>query len=178
MLLDSRFLTLPSSTYRKSIHTRPIAYAGFWKRGAKNFRKCERNIDEILKLSHLNFVPFFAQNQVKSKKQKVFTQISSHFSPKIRWRAKKKGLPSLLVRVQAQSLMPNLQRGGGGMPQFCSLFYAILQSWRPKGGAMAQWTPPKYAPALDSWFWCRCSSLSSRDTVRNRFYWRNENYLR
>ena len=32
------------------------------------------------------------------------------------------------------------------MPQFCSLFYAILQSWRPKGGAMAQWAPPKYDP--------------------------------
>ena len=28
------------------------------------------------------------------------------------------------------------------MPQFCSLFYAILQSWRPKGEDMA---PPKYA---------------------------------
>ena len=27
------------------------------------------------------------------------------------------------------------------MPQFCALFHAILQSWRPKGGAMAQWPP-------------------------------------
>ena len=27
------------------------------------------------------------------------------------------------------------------MPQFCLLFYAILQSWQPKGGAMAQWAP-------------------------------------
>ena len=33
------------------------------------------------------------------------------------------------------------------MPQFCLLYYAILQSWRLKGGAMAQWPPPKYAPA-------------------------------
>ena len=33
------------------------------------------------------------------------------------------------------------------MPQFCSLFYAILQSWRPKGGAMAQ-CPPLYTPLL------------------------------
>ena len=32
------------------------------------------------------------------------------------------------------------------MPQFCLLFHAILQSWRLKGGAMAQWPPPKYAP--------------------------------
>ena len=36
---------------------------------------------------------------------------------------------------------------GGAMPQFCLLFHAILQSWRPKGGAMAQCPPPpKYAP--------------------------------
>ena len=36
------------------------------------------------------------------------------------------------------------------MPQFCSLFYAILQSWRPKGGAMAQWPPPpKYTPGQE-----------------------------
>ena len=32
------------------------------------------------------------------------------------------------------------------MPQFCILFYAIIQSWRPKVGAMAQWPPPKYVP--------------------------------
>ena len=28
------------------------------------------------------------------------------------------------------------------MPQFWLLFYAILQSWRPKGGAMAQCPAP------------------------------------
>ena len=35
------------------------------------------------------------------------------------------------------------------MPQFCLLFYAILQSLRPKGGG-GPWhnaPPPKYAPA-------------------------------
>ena len=32
------------------------------------------------------------------------------------------------------------------MPQFCLLFYAIVQSWRPKRGGMAQ-CPVKYAPA-------------------------------
>ena len=32
------------------------------------------------------------------------------------------------------------------MPQFFLLFCAILQSWRPKGEAMAQWPTPKYAP--------------------------------
>ena len=38
--------------------------------GARNFRKFERNIDQNLKLSHSNFVLFFAQNQVKSKKKR------------------------------------------------------------------------------------------------------------
>ena len=33
------------------------------------------------------------------------------------------------------------------MPQFCLLFYAILQSWRPKGGGHGTMPPPKYAPA-------------------------------
>ena len=33
------------------------------------------------------------------------------------------------LKFSAESLMPNLQGGGGGaMPQFCSLYYAILQS--------------------------------------------------
>ena len=41
--------------------------------------------------------------------------------------------------------MPNLQRGA--MPQFCLLFYAILQSWRPKGGGHGTMAPPKYASA-------------------------------
>ena len=33
------------------------------------------------------------------------------------------------------------------MPQFCILFYAIIRSWRPKGGAMAQ-CPPSIRPCL------------------------------
>ena len=32
------------------------------------------------------------------------------------------------------------------MPQFCLLFYAILQFWRPKGGGHGTMAPPKYAP--------------------------------
>ena len=46
------------------------------------------------------------------------------------------------------------------MPQFCSLFYAILQSWRPKRGAMAQWPPPKYAPG--------CTKFSEWVDIRNK----------
>ena len=60
------------------------------KRGeARNFKKFERNIDQNLKLSNSNFVPFFAQNQVKSKKKKsslkfrpIFRPISGDFEPK------------------------------------------------------------------------------------------------
>ena len=60
------------------------------KRGARNFRKFERNIDQNLKLSHSNFVPVFAQIQVKSKKKKrsslkfrpIFLPKSGDFEPK------------------------------------------------------------------------------------------------
>ena len=47
------FLVITSSSVRRIL-----------KRGARNFRKFERNIDQNLKLSYSNFVPFFAQNQV------------------------------------------------------------------------------------------------------------------
>ena len=47
--------------------------------GARNFRKFERNMDQNLKLSYSNFVPFFAQNQVKSKKKKK--GLHSNFVP-------------------------------------------------------------------------------------------------
>ena len=81
-------------------------------------------------------------------KKKVFTQILSDFLPKIRWSAKKirsslKFSPIFFSNVAASlheahktwsNLLPNLQRGGGAMPQFCILFYAIIRSWRPKGG--------------------------------------------
>ena len=76
-----------------------------------------------------DFVPFFAQNQVKSKKKKKF---SLKFRPIFRPKS---------LKFPAKSLMPNLQRGGG-MPQFCSLFYAILQSWQPKG------VPPLNTPLI------------------------------
>ena len=32
------------------------------------------------------------------------------------------------------------------MPHFCLLFYEILRSWRPKGGAWHNGPLPKYAP--------------------------------
>ena len=58
---------------------------------------------------------FSAQNQVISKKKKkVFTQGPSRFSPEL---------------TQISSQKPDAQlTKGGAMPQFCSLYYAILQS--------------------------------------------------
>ena len=43
------------------------------------------------------------------------------------------------------------------MPQFCSLFYAILQSWRPKGlkwqsSSMAQCPPPLNMPLVAAFY--------------------------
>ena len=75
----------------------------------------------------------------------------------------KKGLHSNLVRffrpnrVQASNkrtehtlcvIKPYEQLPKGGMRQFCLLFYAILQTWLPKGGgAWHNAPPPKYAHA-------------------------------
>ena len=53
----------------------------------------------------------------------------------------------LAHRFCAQTFCPSYKRGA--MPQFCILFYAkhiILATQR--GGALAQWPPPKYAPAI------------------------------
>ena len=58
--------------------------------------------------------PFSAQNQVISKKKKVFAQGPSRFSPEL---------------TQISSRKPDAQlTKGEAMPQFCSLYYAILQS--------------------------------------------------
>ena len=48
--------------------------------GARNFRKFERNINQNLKLSHSNFVPVFAQNQVKSKKKVLHSNFVPFFA--------------------------------------------------------------------------------------------------
>ena len=98
-------------------------------------RGAERNIDQNLKLSLSNFVPIFAQYQVKSKK--------------------KKGLHSNFVSFFAQyrvisSPKPDAQlaKGRGGMPQVCSLFHAILQSWRPKGKGHGPMPPTLNTPLI------------------------------
>ena len=161
-------------------------YAGFWKGGSRTSENWKR-IMRIRNQSH-----FW-----------IFTQIWSDFLPEIRWRAKKKGLHSNLVRFFARNQVKSKKKGlhsnlvrffarnqvkskkkrsspkfgpifcpnsgaglkqtykiyplcnqsvcptckGGGMPQFCMLFYAkytILVT--QKGGHGPMPPPPKYAP--------------------------------
>ena len=83
------------------------------KRGGRNFRKFERNIDQNIKLSHLNFVPFFAQNQVKSKKKKKKGLHSNFvpFSTQNQVNRKKKGLHSSFVPFSAQNQVNRKKKG-------------------------------------------------------------------
>ena len=58
---------------------------------ARNFRKFERNIDQNLKLPQSNYVPFFAQKQVKSKKKGLHSNFVPFFAQN-QVKSKKKGL--------------------------------------------------------------------------------------
>ena len=87
----------------------------FEKGGGQKVQKIWEEHRSEFEIVSLKFRLIFRPKSGEEQKKKVFTQISFHFLPNIRW-------------FRAQSLMP----------QFCSLFYAILQSWRPKRGAMAQ----------------------------------------
>ena len=79
------------------------------------------------------------------KKKKVFIQISSDFSPKSEYWPGKKRTEHTLFVIKAYAQLP---RGGASMPQFCLLFYAILQSWQPKGGGPWHNAPPLHTPLL------------------------------
>ena len=68
-------------------------------RGGRNFRKFERNINQNLKLSYSNFVPFFAQNQVISS-PKPDTQL-----------AKGEGHASILLTFLCNFAILATQRG-------------------------------------------------------------------
>ena len=126
--------------------------------GARKFRKFEKNKDLNLKLSHSISVKFFVQNLVESKKTSSL-KFRPYLRPKLGKEQEKKRSSLAFGPISSPNawkkhtqhtlcvIKPNAQLAkGGGMPQFCSLFYAILQSWRPKGGGMAQWPSPKYAP--------------------------------
>ena len=94
----------------------------FWKS-----EKCANDLDSNFHWSWISFRRF-----VRNLRRNV-----SFFRPKSGGLQKKKKKRSLLkvrpvfhpnsLKFPAESLMPNLQRGGA-MPQFCSLYYAILQS--------------------------------------------------
>ena len=97
----------------------PVANAGFWEGGARNFRKFERNIDQNLKLSHSNLVPFFAQNQVKSKKKGLhsnfvpfFAQYQVISSPKPDAQLAKRGACLNFAHFSMQFCNPGDPKGG------------------------------------------------------------------
>ena len=89
------------------------------------------------KRSSLKFRPIFRPNLgEEQKKKKVFTQGPSRFSPEL----------TQISSQKPESLMPNLQRGGPCL-NFAHFTIQFCNPSDPKGGAMAQWPPPKYAPA-------------------------------
>ena len=108
-------------------------------RGGQKFQKIweeQRSESEVVPLKFsLIFRPNLGEEQ-KKKKKKVFTQGPSRFSPEL----------TQISSQKPESLMPNLQRGGGHASILLTLLcnFAILATQR--GGAMAQWSPPKYAP--------------------------------
>ena len=114
-------------------------------------------VRRFLKRGGGQFGPIFRPKLGEEQKKRSSFKFGPMFRPKLGEEQKKKGLYSKLVRFFAQTwvqawkkhiehtlcvIKPYAQLPKRGtMPQFCLLFYAILQSWRPKGGAMAQWPP-------------------------------------
>ena len=64
----------------------------------------------------------------------------SNFSPKVKMKRTTHAL--CVIKPHAQLAK------GGAMPQFFLLFYAILQSWRPKGGSHGTMAPPLNTPLI------------------------------
>ena len=103
------------------------------REGARNFRKFERNIDQNLKFSYSNFVPFFAQNQMKSKKKRsslkfrpIFHPKSGDFEPKAQL-AKGGGHASILLTFLCNFAILATQRGGhGSMPPLNTPLFVFL----------------------------------------------------
>ena len=100
--------------------------------GGAETRKFERNIDQNLKLSHSNFVPYFAQNQVKSKKKGLYSNFVSYFA-----------------QYQViSSPKPDAQLAkGGACLSFAHFSMQFCNPGDPKGGPWPNGPPPKHAHA-------------------------------
>ena len=121
--------------------------------GGRNFRKFERNIDQNLKLSHSDFVPFFAQNQVKSKKKRSSLEFRPIFRPKSGEEQKKKR-SSLKFHPIFHPISADFEpkawcrtcKGGGACLNFAHFSKQFCNPGDPKGGPWPNGPPPKYAP--------------------------------
>ena len=78
---------------------------------------------------HSILIRFLAQNYVKIKQKKVKNRSLPRFCPFV-----------------CSNFLPKLKRSWP-CRNFAYYFMLIILSWRPKGGAMAPWPPPQYAPA-------------------------------
>ena len=129
-------------------------YAGFWKGGAKTFRKFEKNKDLNQKLFHPKSVRFLAQNLVKSKKKSSSLKFSPVFRPNMDTSLNKmhKTLPFVW-----SNLMPNLQRGEP-CRDFAYYSVQLHDPGDPKGGPRPNGLP-KYAPAYEDLLWRKIKFL-------------------
>ena len=88
------------------------------------------------------FLPKLGKDQ--KKKNRSSLKFSPVFCPKLSACQKQMSSPTLCV-LKATAQLTN----GRPCRNFAYYSMLIILSWRPKGGAMAQWPPPKYAPV--SW---------------------------
>ena len=68
----------------------PVAHAGVWKGVGQEFQKIWEEQRPESEIVPLKFSWIFCPKLGEERKKKVFIQIQLDFSPKIRWRAKKK----------------------------------------------------------------------------------------
>ena len=101
------------------------------------------------KISPLVITPFISPNYRRRPKRKKWSSLkfSLFFCPKLGKDQKKRSLPTFCPLVRSDFL-PKLQRGGGGgMQQFCILFYANYTILATKGEGHGP-MPPLNTPLL------------------------------
>ena len=122
--------------------------------GARNFRKLENKYliqklfrpksvrffcpklgGEQKKGLHSNLVRFFAQNQVESKKNKVYTHIWSNFSPKRGCKTKRNAQN---IALRGIKLYAQFAKGGGPRRNFAYYSVQLYDPGDPKRRAIAQ----------------------------------------